>query len=268
MNDPLFSLPRVLSRMGLLALCLCSSTLLLAQRDGSIKLELLEAQGKSLLVVDSLKTCGVPEETFFYSNIELDDIGTSINVEDTLYIDFSDYSGIRFSWKLAPPMTWQNQSRTLTWPCFDSTYYRPNLLLVSEIVDYGTGETLDSTWVIIQGTQQRDSVLWVAGVDIELAVQDEFIIEYSRPGYYSKSLAFDTRLDPWYIGSGFVLDVKMNMIEERVGVVLPVLKKPMGECRYARESDNFVWNMDDISAFKSVLEEQMKAWHDLDESEE
>ncbi len=135
---------------------------------------------------------------------------------------------------------------TLSWACFDSTHYEPNLLINGATTQATTKSRLPG----VQITVMSEDTLIIEHLSseiglysLELGLDQVLDLTYSLKGYYTKRLRIDTRyVDPWKVATGFSMTIDMSMEPLVDNISIAALDKPLSICAWSKAKGNFDWD--------------------------
>ena len=95
--------------------------------------------------------------------------------------------------------------------------------------------------------------------ELILAIGSTYLVEFEKPGYYSKKVKLNLNIsNKWIVGSGYLMPSSMSMIKVVDGLSLPMLSEPMSECRYNESENLFEWDFERAVRIRDEVDEALR----------
>ncbi len=111
-------------------------------------------------------------------------------------------------------------------------------------------------------TGETNTVPGTAKFDLDLKINCDYVISFSKPGYITKRIALNTNAPADRVSQGFYpFNFEVNLFKQYDGVNIVVFNQPVGKISYNRLIDDFDYDTDYTKQIQSALkaaEEEIK----------
>lgn len=122
----------------------------------------------------------------------------------------------------------------------------------------------DAVSVVVKNntTGETNTVAGTAKFDLDLKINCDYVISFSKPGYITKKIALNTNAPADRVSQGFYpFNFEVNLFKQYDGVNIVVFNQPVGKISYNRLIDDFDYDTDYTKQIQSALkaaEEEIK----------
>jgi hypothetical protein len=103
-------------------------------------------------------------------------------------------------------------------------------------------------------TGESNSIKGAPKLDLDLKLDNDYIISFSKPGYITKKMAINTNAPADRAAQGFYpYDFVMNLFPQYEGVNIVIFNQPVGKVFYNRLIDDFDYDTDYTKQIQSAL---------------
>ena len=103
-------------------------------------------------------------------------------------------------------------------------------------------------------TGESNSLPGSAKFDVDLKINSDYIISFSKPGYITKRIAFNTVSPTTRTNQGFYpFNFEVNLFKQYDGVNIVVFNQPVGKISFNRLIDDFDYDTDYTKQIQSAL---------------
>lgn len=116
----------------------------------------------------------------------------------------------------------------------------------------------DEVSVIIKNTttNETNTVAGSAKFNLEFKLNCNYVISFTKPGYITKKIAFNTAVPEHRMTQGFYpFTFEVNLFQQYDGVNIVVFNQPVGKISYSRLIDDFDYDTD----YTKQIQSQLKA---------
>jgi len=122
----------------------------------------------------------------------------------------------------------------------------------------------DAVSVVVKNntTGETNTVPGAAKFDLELKINNEYVISFMKPGYITKRIALNINAPADRVSQGFYpFNFEVNLFKQYDGVNIVVFNQPVGKISFNRLIDDFDYDTDYTKQIQSALraaEEEIK----------
>lgn len=138
---------------------------------------------------------------------------------------------------------------------FTSVLKAQNFLDVPVKVDIENGNIEDVLIKVIKNGRTTFTQSSTSKLRLKLNFNCIYTIVFSKPGYVTKTVEFDTKAPKEHIADGFdPYKIEVKLFQQFDGVNLTVFNQPVGKIRYNKELDEFDYDTDYTKSILSNLQ--------------
>ncbi len=131
---------------------------------------------------------------------------------------------------------------------------------------------LDGTMEVLEnGSRKRIGKLSGSGkFDVELEINKDYIFVFSQPGYVTKRIEFDTRVDAGRDNTipFATFPFQVTLFKQYEGVSYVIFNQPVAKIYYSPEPDDFEYDTDYTKSIRDQLEKVEKEIEEIKKEEE
>ncbi|HMT27977.1 MAG TPA: hypothetical protein PKD91_01730 [Bacteroidia bacterium] len=122
----------------------------------------------------------------------------------------------------------------------------------------------DGVSVVVKNTTtgETTTVPGTAKFDLDLKINSDYVLSFSKPGYITKKIALNTSAPADRVSQGFYpFNFEVNLFKQYDGVNIVVFNQPVGKISFNRLIDDFDYDTDYTKQIQSALkaaEEEIK----------